>query len=110
MLQVLELTGWFHDSAPAKQLKQTTLMTGRFATDWKAHHTVHAVLTVLGLATEGNRVNVLHADPQSDTKLWTPMERQQASVDVASRPICGPQSDPVRSDTKHCSATHLVGG
>jgi hypothetical protein len=32
MLQVLELTGWFHDSAPAKQLKQTTLMTGRFAT------------------------------------------------------------------------------
>jgi hypothetical protein len=28
---VLELTGWFHDSAPAKQLKQTTLVTGRFA-------------------------------------------------------------------------------
>lgn len=28
-LQVLELTGWFDDSAPAKQLKQATLFPGR---------------------------------------------------------------------------------
>ena len=93
MLQVLELTGWFHDSAPAKQLKQTTLMTGRSATDCKGHHTVHAVPAVLGLAIEDTRSIVLHVDRQSDTKLWTPVERQQASVDVASRPIFGPRSD-----------------